>query len=820
MSKVFEIAFRLGGELTSSFKSAFSEADGAMKMLGAAAAAVGGTAAFVGIAKQITDMDQAFTDLSAKTGLVGADFEELKSVSENLFRNNYGEDINEITAAVANVKQNMHNLDNGELERVAGDAMTLAKYFDTDINEVTRGAQNMMEGFGASSEQVFDLFAKGAQNGLNMSNDMFDQMSEFSLVANQAGYDIEEYFGLMARGAENGVYNLDRVNNAILEFGLRSTDGSKASSEAMSSLSGDTQKLWQDMLAGKATAADLSTAVVKELQSMDDQTKANEIGIALWGTTWEDNTSKAMYAMFGTQDAMADVSGAMDQLNQIQFSSFNSALQGIGRILFMDLVYPIGDMVLPYLNQFANYLSNNLPSAIEHGKSAIKEYGPIALAVAGAFLTYKGVIQGVATYQKIFNAVQALTPKLLYAQRTAMLAYTFAGGGLKGMIAALRSGMAALNVTMLTNPFVLAAVAIVALGAAFVLLYQKSETFRAAAQPVIDAFKTGLSELGAVGMSVLPTIMDAFGQLGGVISSVATAILPVLMTTVQMIFPIIVAIIQMAVPLIGTLISTIATILTGVVIPAISSLLQIIQFVFPYAQMIIQNALTLITGILNAAMALLRGDWDGAWNAILTTAQTIMTNIISFFSSINLFEVGKAIINGLIDGIASMGSAVITAIGGLIPEPIKGAASKLLGALPGFATGGVVSAPTLAWVGEGGDTESIIPWNNSQRSKDLWIQAGQQIGMLNDSGALENMQYQIDMKSQANENPAILPEQVAQSAPNQSQPTIIVQYGPQYNVQNPDDLEQVKQHADNDKDDLEARLAELARDERRKSFGD
>lgn len=51
----------------------------------------------------------------------------------------------------------------------------------------------------------------------------------------------------------------------------------------------------------------------------------------------------------------------------------------------------------------------------------------------------------------------------------------------------------------------------------------------------------------------------------------------------------------------------------------------------------------------------------------------------------------------------------------------------------GYANGGEVSSPELAWVGEGRFAESIIPWNNSERSKSLWMRAGEKIGMLNNS---------------------------------------------------------------------------------------
>jgi len=866
VSKVFEIAFKLGGELTSSFKNAFSDADGAMKMLGAAAAAVGGTAVFANLASQFGEMDASLSQLSAQTGLIGEDFEALKGTAENLFRNNYGESFDEVTAALANVKQNMHSLNDVDLEQFTGDALSFTKTFDADMNEVTRAANNMMTAFGVNASTSMDLFATGVQRGLNFSGEMLDNVAEYAPLFGEMGYSAEEYFGILERGAQAGVYNLDYVNDVMKEFQIRAKDGSKATNDAMVQLSDSTQQVWNDFLAGNGTVSEVASTVVSELQGMEDQVAANQIAVGLFGTKWEDLEADAMYAMLGTSEAMRGFEGAMDTVNQIQFSSFNSAIQGIGRILFMDLVYPIGDMVLPYLNDFANYLSNNLPGAIEQGKAAIQQFGPIALAVGTAFITYKGVLQGVALYQKTFNLVQALTPKLLYAQRTAMLAYTFAGGGLRGMLTALRSAMSALNLTMLANPFVLAAVALVGLGAAFYSLYQKSETFRTAVAPLIEMIKTEFVAMGQQVVSAfqqfVPMIATFAGSIIPVITNLATMVIPLILQAVQMVFPIVLSIIQSVLPIVITLISTVVTtvltlaqtvlplvltvistvfpmilsivqmvipivstilqslvtIIQGILVPAINGILAVVQIVFPYVQMIIQNALAIVNGIIQAAMALLRGDWDGAWQAILTTAETIMNNIISFFSGINLFEVGKSIINGLINGIKSMGSSIVGAISEMIPAPIRGATSKLLGALPKFAKGGIVDSTTLAWVGEGGDTEAIIPWNNSQRSKDLWLQTGKALGMLNDNGMLGDMQQQIMLQQQADKSPLINPGDVGNTF-NQGNGNIIqLHYNPQYNVQNPDDLKDVKEHADEDKDDLEARLAEIARNERRVEF--
>lgn len=51
------------------------------------------------------------------------------------------------------------------------------------------------------------------------------------------------------------------------------------------------------------------------------------------------------------------------------------------------------------------------------------------------------------------------------------------------------------------------------------------------------------------------------------------------------------------------------------------------------------------------------------------------------------------------------------------------------GSLPKFAKGGMVTKPTVAMIGEGGDSEMIIPLNSSERSKSLWEKAGNIMGL-------------------------------------------------------------------------------------------
>ena len=71
-----------------------------------------------------------------------------------------------------------------------------------------------------------------------------------------------------------------------------------------------------------------------------------------------------------------------------------------------------------------------------------------------------------------------------------------------------------------------------------------------------------------------------------------------------------------------------------------------------------------------------------------------------------------------------------------LSEAIKNGGSYLLHKfIPGFATGGIVSSPTLAMIGEGGYSEAVIPLNNDVNSLNLWEKTGRLIGAYENIGS-------------------------------------------------------------------------------------
>lgn len=93
------------------------------------------------------------------------------------------------------------------------------------MNESLRGINALMEYFGLDAQKAMDLLVSGTQNGLDKTNELGDNLSEYSGKFAEAGYSAEEYFQLLENGLDAGAYNLDKVNDAINEVTTRIADG-------------------------------------------------------------------------------------------------------------------------------------------------------------------------------------------------------------------------------------------------------------------------------------------------------------------------------------------------------------------------------------------------------------------------------------------------------------------------------------------------------------------------------------------------------------------------------------------------------------------
>lgn len=122
-----------------------------------------GTAAI----KFSSDSQDAFQQFAAATGTASNEMGKYKDMINDVYKDNFGESINDVAEAMATVNQNMSYLDDSALQRCTEYAYTLSDTFGVDVAESTRAADSLIKNYGVSAREAFNLMTQGMQSGLN-----------------------------------------------------------------------------------------------------------------------------------------------------------------------------------------------------------------------------------------------------------------------------------------------------------------------------------------------------------------------------------------------------------------------------------------------------------------------------------------------------------------------------------------------------------------------------------------------------------------------------------------------------------------------------
>lgn len=267
----------------------------------------------------------------AQLGAIDSEAKKFNSIALEVFSDGFGESIGSAADSIAKVKQMFGELSDKELKSITESAYVLEDAFEIDINEGLRGASSLMKQFRIDSEEAFDLIIKGAQNGLNQNQDLADQVAEYSVYFSDLGYSASEFFDMMNSGAKDGVFQIDYLNDVVKEFGIRTKDSSDTTARAFQELGLNADEYFKLFAAGGEDAQKATEEVTKRLFAMTDKVAQETIGVALFGTKWEDLGIDAVKAVMTMQTGIGETVGATEQASQAMYDNFSAQIMQIQR---------------------------------------------------------------------------------------------------------------------------------------------------------------------------------------------------------------------------------------------------------------------------------------------------------------------------------------------------------------------------------------------------------------------------------------------------------------------------------------------------------
>ena len=676
--KTYELALKIAGRVDSSLKKACLDADEnlgklaktAEKIGKAAKVAAGITAAAataVGVAagKSYTEHEQAVNSMAAATGAAGEELEHLQAAMEGAYQNNFGDSLQDTADAVAMVDRNLKNISPDEIQEATEAALALQDTFEYGVEESTRAAAAITKNFGGSAKEAFSLIAAGAQNGLDYSGELIDTINEYSSQFSKLGFTADGMFQLLQSGADSTAWNLDKVGDAIKEFSIRAIDGSDTTVQAFQDLGYNANAMMETFAGGGEDANKAFFDVLNTLMDMDDQVKRDALGVALFGTMWEDLGAEAMQAMADASTAAYDTQGALEQINSVRYNDLESAMQGVKRQA-EGILWTIGEQLEPYILDGLNFLSatvipnvqtaveklggyvqSNVIPTIKTAAQWIGENKDMLLTLAGAITTAVGAFMALRTAGQAAGAIKGIGTVLGTAVKQ--------GGLLKTVVG------------LLGGQFTVIIAIIAAVAGAFVILWNRSEQFRNAV------------------MGILGRVQPLLQALGNFASMIWSNLAPALQFVAELI-------------------------LNG------------LQNAFVTIAPIVENIMGVLTGLIEFLTGVFSGNWEMAWQGICD----IVSNLVQGLVQIVKLPINAIIgaVNSVIGAINNCGFTIpdwVPVLGGK-------SFSINLPTIPMLAAGGIATAPTLAMIGEGGEPEAVMPLSKLAALLDEWTKPKPQGG--------------------------------------------------------------------------------------------
>ena len=354
------------------------------------------------IGKEVyADFEDSVARVKGALGETDDQARQTAQVIKDVYEAGLGESMDRVAEAVVRIKRNLGEMDDGTLNSITQQAIILEDTFDVDMNETLRGVKGLMKNFGLTAQEAMDYIVAGTQEGLDWTDELGDNISEYSGKFSQAGYSASEYFQLLKNGSDSGAYNLDKVNDAINEVTTRLADGTIEG--ALGSFSSETQKTfkaWQD---GKATQKDVIDSIVSDITKCDDQQKALTMSATAFGTMGEDANLTFAKALNSVGTTFDDVSGKGQQFADETTTPMQELESKVRKV--KDQLQPLGDLFY----DIAGVVLDN--------------FAPLS----GIIVT---VATAIATYKAITSAADVATKGLAAAQKLLSIAMNGGGFGL------------------------------------------------------------------------------------------------------------------------------------------------------------------------------------------------------------------------------------------------------------------------------------------------------------------------------------------------------------------------------------------------------
>lgn len=337
------------------------------------------------------NLEDALAKYVSSTNVAEDETEKYKKVLEDIYKNNYGENYEDIANSMSQISMQLKNLDSTDLQNITEKSLALRDLYGYEVSESVRSVKTLMDNFNISVDEAFNLLAEGKKQGLDFSNELLDNVNEYSVQFGKLGLSAEDMFNIFKTGSENGAFNLDKIGDAVKEFSIRAIDGSDTTIEGFKKIGLNADEMAEKLANGGEEAKETFIEVIKRLGKMDDKVEQSLAGVDLFGTMWEDLGPTVISSFSEMDNGISKSSDSMQKsIDELYNTTKKKAEKQLKRL--QSLGADFGEEMLPVLEDLidmAEGFIKKLEGMSDEEKENIVKIG-LLVAAAGPLIKIMG----------------------------------------------------------------------------------------------------------------------------------------------------------------------------------------------------------------------------------------------------------------------------------------------------------------------------------------------------------------------------------------------------------------------------------------------
>ena len=521
-----------------------------------------------------------------------------------------------------------------ENKRMIKYAAAITKAYDgIDFNELIQETYELSSSLELNNDEALGLINSLLK--LGFPPDQLDIIAEYGTQLSRAGYSAEEIQAIMKAGVDTGSWNIDNLLDGLKE-------GRIVLSEFGQGIDEETEKLFSKIGISKAQVESWGQAVAeggeegkramfevaKAISEIEDSTLQNQIGVKVYGTLWEEQGTAITNTIVRANDEVMSLKDNQDGLNSMveKLDSDPAIMMEQAMLDLQKALQPLLEFIAKIVGKVAEWIKDN----------------PTLSATILAVVTAVGILMGI--FLAISPIISALT----------------------GLAGALSVGIGAISGPVLIVIGVIAA--LIAIGVA---LYKNWDEIKVKCTEIWNSIKDFFFETWENIKTTFSNSIEAIKSFIKEKFNESKETISNIWNNIKEFFS---GIWEGIKNIFTNSIESVKTFISDSFNSVKETILNIWNGIKEFFSNILTNIWSLIVNKFNDIKSSVSTKMD----EVKTSISNIWNRVMEFFGEIDLFQIGKDIIQGLINGIKSMAKAVVDGIKGVVNGAIDGA-KKLLG---------------------------------------------------------------------------------------------------------------------------------------------